>query len=199
MSGSALHALLGPVLVSLGTQAFAGQPSGPAESFPRDVERCIVPAANYHRVNAQVLRAILVVESGLNPRALAKNANGTLDVGMGQMNSIHFRELGRYGIAPAHLLDPCVSTYVTAWHLRKVMDQAGNTWEGIARYHSASPYFNSRYQILLHNELVRSQVIRGRLIPVPQLSLQPKARGRKVDSHVVPAAILVFDSQSTER
>jgi len=157
--------------------------------FTTQQERCIAPAARYHSVNPYVLRAILVVESGLQPRAVGRNSNGTLDVGMGQMNSAHFKELAGYGISPANLLDPCVSTYVAAWHLRKAMAAGGNTWEGVAKYHSSTPYFNRRYQILLHNELVRARVIAGNILPVPPL----KSAGRSAGS-TPPAAAVVAKS-----
>ncbi len=132
--------------------------------FTTLVEQCILPASQYQSVNPHVLRAILAVESNLKPGAIGRNANGTIDVGMGQMNSIHFKDLAKYGIAPEHLTDPCVATYVTAWHLKKLILQHGNTWEGIARYHSGTPTFNQRYQVLLRNELVRSGAITGILL-----------------------------------
>lgn len=143
--------------------------------FTTEVERCIVPASQHHRVNHLVLRAILNVESRLNPKAVGKNDNGTLDVGIGQMNSIHFKELAKHGIGVDQLKDACVGTYVAAWHLSKMIAKHGNTWYGIAAYHSATPYFNNRYQILLRNEMVKSGSMEGKLQPVPSLRPGPKA------------------------
>ena len=137
--------------------------------FSTEAERCILPAAELHGVNSFVLRAILKIESGLKPNAVGKNRNGTVDVGIGQMNSMHFPELVRVGVAPEWLKDACVGTYVAAWHLSKAMARYGNTWYGVASYHSATPYFNRRYQIMLNNELVKSGVIAGRVFPVPPL------------------------------
>lgn len=137
--------------------------------FTTEAERCIVPAATFHGVNYHVLRAILKVESGLKPHLVGRNTNGTLDVGIGQMNSAHFPELARWGISPGHLRDACIGTFVAAWHLRKAIHHHGNTWFGIASYHSTTPYFNNRYQILLHNELVHSGVIQAAALQVPPL------------------------------
>lgn len=134
-----------------------------------EVERCIAPAADFHGVNVYVLRAILKVESGLNPNAIGYNRNGTVDLGLGQVNSMHLPTLAKQGIYPEHLRDACVSSYVAAWHLKKSMNAHGNTWEAIARYHSATPYYNRRYQVLLMNELVRSGVMGGVVQPVPPL------------------------------
>lgn len=161
-------ALVATFMVAPGAGAGAQSPA----PFTTPAEQCIMPAADYHQVNPYLLRAILRVESGLRPNAVMRNSNGTVDIGISQINSIHFRELGRYGIAPAHLQDACVGTYVGAWHLARVIARHGNTWEGIARYHSATPKFNRRYQALLWNELVRSGVVQGNPVPV---AAQPRS------------------------
>ena len=152
------------------TTAFAAEPV----QFSTVAEQCIFPAAQYHTVNQYLLRAILRVESGLSPTSVGRNANGSIDVGIGQMNSMHFPMLAKYGIAPSHLKDACVGTYVAAWHLRKMMDKYGNTWFGVAAYHSATPYFNRRYQILLNNELVRSGAMQGSIFQVPPMNRKSK-------------------------
>jgi hypothetical protein len=130
-------------------------------------EQCIPAASSYHDVNADVLKAILMVESGLNAWEVRKNSNGTLDVGMAGINSVHFPEIAKYGIAPEQLLDACVATYVAAWHLKKGIRQYGNTWFGIASYHSVTPYFNHRYQIMVYNQLVKNKSINGQVVKVP--------------------------------
>ena len=130
-------------------------------SVPKESERCISEAAQYHGVHPGVLRAILKVESGMNPNAVNRNDNGTKDVGIGQINSIHFRELAGYGIQPQHLLDACAGTYVSAWFLKQKMQQHGNTWKGLAAYHSVTPEFNQRYAQKLYKQLVRDGWIEG--------------------------------------
>ena len=131
--------------------------------------QCIEEAANYHQVNQYILFAILKVETNLLPQTITKNVNNTIDVGVGGMNSIHFKELAKWGIKPNDLLDFCTATYVAAWHLKKVIDLHGNNWFGIAAYHSTTPYYNSRYQILIYNELIRLELINDRLAAVPPL------------------------------
>jgi soluble lytic murein transglycosylase-like protein len=123
-------------------------------------DQCLMPAAQRHGVNPHILRAILQVESGMRPHVVNRNRNGSIDVGMAQINSIHFRELAQWGITPERLLDPCVATHVAAWHLKRVMLRHGNTWFGVAAYHSATPTHNQRYQVLLRQELIRSGVWR---------------------------------------
>jgi soluble lytic murein transglycosylase-like protein len=136
------------------TTATTQSPSGLA------FDPCLKPAAQRHGVNPDILRAILQVESGMRPHEVNRNRNGSIDVGLAQINSIHFRELSQWGITPERLLDPCVATHVAAWHLKRVMLRHGNTWFGVAAYHSATPVHNQRYQALLKQELVRSGVWR---------------------------------------
>lgn len=126
-------------------------------------------AAEYHRVNPWILKAILKVESGFNAGAVNRNANGTVDVGMAQINSIHFRKLQQWGVTPADLMDGCVATYVAAWHLAGRIKEHGNTWFGIASYHSASPCQNRRYAALIWNALLDWRVVSGPRAHVPTL------------------------------
>ena len=123
-------------------------------------ERCLGPAAQRHGVNPKILRAILQVESGMRANAVNHNPNGTMDVGMAQINSIHFPELAQWGITPERLLDPCVATHVAAWHLKRNLMRHGNTWFGVAAYHSATPEHNLRYQELVRREMTRTGSLR---------------------------------------
>ncbi|MDO9099670.1 MAG: lytic transglycosylase domain-containing protein [Caldisericota bacterium] len=132
-------------------------------------DRCIEPAAQTHRVNADILRAILMIESRMNPSVVTRNSNGSIDVGIAGINSIHFKELSRFGITERELMDPCVSTFVAAWKVSRKIAKWGNTWFAIAAYHSETPYFNGRYQIMLFNEMVRAGVVRGTIQNVPPL------------------------------
>jgi soluble lytic murein transglycosylase-like protein len=153
-------AVLGLCVLAWATSAHGqttakAQPSSSLAAYP-----CLMPAAQRHGVNPHILRAILQVESGMRPHVVNRNRNGSIDVGMAQINSIHFRELAQWGITPERLLDHCVATHVAAWHLKRVMLLHGNTWFGVAAYHSTTPVHNQRYQALLKQELVRSGVWR---------------------------------------
>lgn len=140
-----------------------------AQAQSSEVMRCIGPAAAYHTVNAQVLQSIIRIESHGNPRTVTRNKNGSIDVGLGGTNSVHFKELATFGVAPSSLLDACISTYTTAWLLAKAVHKYGETWQGVASFHSTSPYYNARYQILIHNDMVRRGAKAGTLLPVPPL------------------------------
>jgi soluble lytic murein transglycosylase-like protein len=146
-----------------------GLPYVPPEKLTANAP-CVAAAAQRHDVNPWVLKAILKVESDFNPLAVNKNANGTVDVGMAQINSIHFGKLAKYGIAPADLMDGCNATYVAAWHLANQIRVHGNTWFGVASYHSASPCQNKRYEGLLRNALLRWGVMSGSVVRVQTLA-----------------------------
>ncbi len=163
-------------------------------------QRCVPGAASFHGVNPLLLEAVLRVESGLRPATVTTNSNGTVDVGMGGTNSIHFRELARYGIMPQHLLDACVATYVAAWHLRRAQSRFGNTWEGAAAYHSATPAYNWRYRVLLYNELVRMGVVRGAIQPVPRLtSAAAPAQPRSAQQPAAATGAMSTDGAATRQ
>ena len=144
-----------------------GTPPAALPAHLREAAPCVAPAAQYHGVNPWVLKAILKIESGFNPSAVNRNANGTVDVGMAQINSIHFGKLRQYGISPAQLMDGCTATYVAAWHLANQIRRHGNTWYGIGTYHSSSPCHNARYSGLIWNVLTDWRVVPGPRVRVP--------------------------------
>ena len=128
---------------------------------------CIDDAAARHQVNALVLRAIGWQESHLQPAALGRNANGSLDVGAFQINSIHLSELGRYGIDRASLLDGCVSADVAAWHYRRQIDQLGDTWLAVGAYHSRTPARAAGYANRVASLLMRWNATPTGALPFP--------------------------------
>ncbi len=138
---------------------------------PNGKADCIDDAAAYHDVNPQVLRAIGYQESHLNPQARNLNRNGSEDLGMFQINSIHLPELSRYGIGRQMLFDPCVSAYVAAWHLSRKIRQHGNNWWAIGAYHSESPEHNGVYARAVEGILNRKQPLarsaRPSALPAP--------------------------------
>ncbi|MHA6846195.1 lytic transglycosylase domain-containing protein [Ralstonia syzygii] len=138
---------------------------------PNSKADCIDDAAAYHDVNPQVLRAIGYQESRLNPQARNRNRNGSEDLGMFQINSIHLPELSRYGIERQMLLDPCVSAYVAAWHLSRKIRQHGNNWRAVGAYHSESPEHNGVYaravEGILNRKLPLARSARASMRPAP--------------------------------
>jgi lysozyme-related protein Hpa2 len=106
---------------------------------------CFDDAAQYQNVSARILRAIAWVESRGRGDAMHVNHNGSVDYGIMQINSIHLRTLGQYGISAKQLMSPCVNIYVAAWHLKAMVRKYGNTWTAVGAYHSESPAERERY------------------------------------------------------
>lgn len=87
-----------------------------------------------YRIPVQVLQAIAKVESGFRADATSKNANGTEDIGLMQINSSWLPTLRSYGITREALLEPCMNLKVGAWVLSNNTRSLGWNWDAIGAY-----------------------------------------------------------------
>jgi len=106
---------------------------------------CFEEAATYQHVNPLILQAIAWQESHYHADAVHVNENGSIDYGFMQINTIHLRNLSKYGIDKDALMSPCKSVFIAAWHLRMQMNKYGNTWAAVGAYHSATPALRDDY------------------------------------------------------
>lgn len=120
---------------------------------------CIDDAAARHGVNALVLRAIGWHESRLRPEALARNTNGTWDIGAFQINTLHLARLAAVGIDIQALRDGCTSADVAAAHYAEQVRRDGNTWQAVGAYHSRTPSRSAWYANAIADQLMRWQVL----------------------------------------
>ena len=105
----------------------------------RSGQACWDEAARYHGLDPWLLYAVAYVESTHNPDVISKpNRNGTYDIGLMQVNSVHLPRLSRYGITQATLMDACASTYVGAWIMAENVRRYGWSWQAIAAYNVGS-------------------------------------------------------------
>ncbi|MGS0893183.1 transglycosylase SLT domain-containing protein [Burkholderia stagnalis] len=100
---------------------------------------CLDDAAAFQHVSVSLMRGIAQVESGMNPNAVNTNTNGTVDIGLMQINSTWLPTLAREGITQQSLFDACTNAYVGAWILSQNIRQLGANWNAIGAYNSASP------------------------------------------------------------
>lgn len=100
---------------------------------------CFNQASQRYSIPVQILKSISRTESGGNPFALHRNANGSFDIGHMQINSSWLPTLAKSGITQRHLLNPCTNTLVGAWILAGNIRRIGYDWKAIGAYNARSP------------------------------------------------------------
>ena len=100
---------------------------------------CMLAAGQQYNVPPRLLQSIAHVESGFRTNAMNTNKNGTVDIGVMQINSKWLPELAKYGIQRHHLFDACTNIRVGAWILSQEVARFGYGWEAIGAY-NAGPY-----------------------------------------------------------
>jgi soluble lytic murein transglycosylase-like protein len=92
-----------------------------------------------HAIEPELLQAIADVESGLRSDAINHNRNGTRDIGLMQINSIHLSRLSTEGITEQRLLDePCLSVEVGASVLAGFIARYGYNWTAVGAYNAGN-------------------------------------------------------------
>lgn len=107
---------------------------------------CIHEAAQCFQINPLIIKAIIWQESNNRQDVVNFNRNKTQDVGIMQINSIHFNILKSQGISEKDLHEnSCANIFSGSWILNNVIKSHGYSWEGIGKYHSKTPYYRDRY------------------------------------------------------
>ncbi|MCX6075083.1 MAG: lytic transglycosylase domain-containing protein [Campylobacterales bacterium] len=96
-------------------------------------------------IEPSLLARIATIESSMNPRAINQNTNGTVDIGLMQINSMHLKRLSAIGVTKQALLDPEVNIYVGALLLSSHIRKRGYNLSAIGCYHSANPVFKNQW------------------------------------------------------
>jgi soluble lytic murein transglycosylase-like protein len=100
---------------------------------------CWSRAGQLHAIEPELLQAIADVESGQRPDAINHNRNGTRDIGLMQINSIHLPRLHAQGITEQRLLDePCLSVEVGASMLAEFIARHGYNWTAVGAYNAGN-------------------------------------------------------------
>ena len=112
---------------------------------------CFEEAGTAYKINPALLKSIAKIESNLNPKAVNKNLNGSIDIGLMQINSFWFKTLG---LKPEELIaNPCLNAMTGAKILRQCMDRHGYTWEAVGCYNAAGTAKRVRYSWKVFNML----------------------------------------------
>ena len=135
-----------------------------------DAGPCFEQAAQRYSVPANLLKAIALQESSGRPHAVNRNANGSYDLGLMQINSGWLPTLKRHGISEQHLFDPCVSTLVGAWILSGNFARLGYNTQGLGAYNAVSPHKREIYARQVLKRLDQVNLMQGPgLVPLGAL------------------------------
>lgn len=141
-------------------------------------EPCFDDAGRQYHIDPLLLRAIAEVESAMNPRAINHNRNGSEDVGLMQINSMHLPRLNDAGITRAALLeDACLSVQVAADILSGLIKRFGYTWRAVGAYNAGNggkrDWLRERYAVRVartYRHLVRDAGMGGKEKPARNLN-----------------------------
>ncbi len=91
-------------------------------------------AGEYYRIDPKILYSIAKKESNFNPNAINRNSNGSVDIGIMQINSSHLKEIEKFGFKKEHLFNPKINIYAGAWLLKRCFNKHGVSKDGITCY-----------------------------------------------------------------
>ncbi|TAN41676.1 MAG: murein transglycosylase [Nitrospirae bacterium] len=112
---------------------------------------CFEEAGKKYGISPALLEAIAKNESNLNPKAVNRNRNGSLDYGLMQINSSW---IGPLRLKPSDLMsDPCYNTFVGAKILKQCIDRYGLSWEAVGCYNAVDKNKRVDYTWRIHKKL----------------------------------------------
>ncbi len=113
---------------------------------------CMALVAHLYALPPRVLPSIQAVEGGA-PGTVSRNANGSEDLGVMQVNSLWIGPLARYTgldgetVRERLIVRPCFNIAAAGAILRLYLDQAGgDLMRAVGDYHSHTPALNLAYQ-----------------------------------------------------
>jgi hypothetical protein len=114
---------------------------------------CMAAVASFYHLPPRVLPSIQAVEGG-RPGLIHRNADGSEDFGVMQVNTVWIGPLSRYAkLTPEEtrqrLIDqPCFNIAAAGAILRTYMNEAhGNLMMAVGYYHSHTPSLNLSYRV----------------------------------------------------
>ncbi|MFJ1470292.1 lytic transglycosylase domain-containing protein [Massilia orientalis] len=137
-------------------QANAGRPGRQFEvELPdRIPARCIRSSSATYQINPLLMIAVLKVESNGRTGVVARNTNGTDDLGPSQFNTDSWAKvlIEKYKIPREALVhDMCQSVRALGFALRTEINAAGgDLWKGLGNYHSRTPKHHDKYVNLVY-------------------------------------------------
>ena len=127
---------------------------------------CLMMAAQTYSVPPAVMVGIMQVEGGQVGQQVL-NTNGSYDLGPMQINTTWVPRLAQYwGVTEATAKrwirdDPCTNMGVSAWILRRHMNETGSLSKAIAYYHSRTPELGYSYKNRVVSAMRKNGLIRN--------------------------------------
>jgi hypothetical protein len=127
---------------------------------------CLMLAAQTYEVPPAVMVGIYQVEGG-RVGLESPNTNGSHDLGPMQINTIWVPQLAAYwGVNHSTAKrwirdDPCTNMGVSAWILRRHLNETGSLSKAIAWYHSRTPSIGYAYKGRVIKAMRRSGLIKN--------------------------------------
>lgn len=97
---------------------------------------CFEKAAKLAGVDRDLLVAMAIQESGMNPRAMHQNKDGTFDIGVMQINTSHLPLLKQAGLGRRDLFNACVNIMIGAILMKDCIRVEGNKWRAVGAYNA---------------------------------------------------------------
>ncbi len=119
---------------------------------------CWSDVESRYQVSRYLLLAIAQHESSLRADAINRNRDGTLDIGLMQINTRWLRTLRPYGIGVNELKNPCVNLNVGAWILANDFARYGNNWRAVGAYNATAEWRRAQYAAQVaagYNKIIR--------------------------------------------
>ncbi|MDY7548524.1 transglycosylase SLT domain-containing protein [Glaciimonas sp. Gout2] len=129
---------------------------------------CWDEAGARYNIDPILLQAMAHVESGMNAAARNYNNDGSYDVGLMQINKLHFPRLATFGITEKRLIaEPCTSVMVGAWILAEFVQRVGYNWTAVGAYNAGTS---------IHRKHARNRYIKKVAGQYRALKMQTKKR-----------------------
>ena len=96
----------------------------------------------------ELLWGIAKHESNFDPKAINYNTNGTIDIGLMQINSIHKEAIEAVNLSLDDLYNPKVSVYFASKILSKCLKRHGFTYQGLNCYNGRTTNNNYHKKVL---------------------------------------------------
>lgn len=114
---------------------------------------CLQETSVAYKINPLLILAVLKVESNGRTGIVARNTNGTDDLGPSQFNTESWAKvlIVKYKIPRDALINNmCQAVRALGFALRTEINAArGDLWQGLGNYHSHTPAYHSRYKALV--------------------------------------------------